>query len=141
MIKLAQTDPEIAACFPVMVQLRLHLKADLFVAQIRELMAHGYSLAYLEDAERVISVAGFKIDRNLYAGKHLYVEDLVTCERARSNGYGERMLNWLTDYARNHQCNVLHLDSGVQRHGAHRFYLKQRLDIVSYHFLTRLETE
>jgi GNAT superfamily N-acetyltransferase len=140
MIKIAQTEQEIAACFPVMVQLRLHLQAYSFVEKIRELMVEGYCLAYLEDAERVVSVAGFKIDRNLYAGKHLYVEDLVTCERERSKGYGERMMNWLTEYARCHQCSVIHLDSGVQRHGAHRFYLMQRLDIVSYHFLAKLDT-
>ncbi len=138
MIKIAQTIEEITACFPVMVQLRPQVQAETFVEQVRELMENGYRLAYLEDSGRVVSVTGFKIDRNLYAGKHLYVEDLVTCEQARSQGYGERMLTWLTDYARAQQCEVLHLDSGVQRHGAHRFYLRQRLDIVSYHFLAKL---
>ncbi|MFI3138278.1 MAG: GNAT family N-acetyltransferase [Methylococcaceae bacterium] len=141
MIKIAQTDSEIAACFPVMVQLRPHLHAEAFVPQIRELMANGYCLAYLIEAESVVSVAGFKLDQNLFAGKHLYVEDLVTCERNRSKGYGERMMAWLTAYAQNHHCAVIHLDSGVQRHGAHRFYLKQRLNIVCYHFLARLDTD
>lgn len=141
MIKIAQTEQEIAACFPVMVQLRKHLFADSFVEQIQELIAHGYQLAYLQEEGQVVAVAGFKIDRNLYAGKHLYVEDLVTCEKQRSKGYGERLMNWLNEYARNNQCQVLHLDSGVQRHGAHRFYLKQRLDIVSHHFLRVINSD
>ncbi|MEI8648330.1 GNAT family N-acetyltransferase [Paraglaciecola sp. Hal342] len=33
-------------------------------------------------------------------GKHLYVDDLVTDENARSNGVGAEMLNWLEHYAR-----------------------------------------
>lgn len=28
----------------------------------------------------------------------------------------------------------LHLDSGVQRYGAHRFYLRHGMDITSHHF-------
>lgn len=140
MIKLAETVSDIAACFPVMAQLRQHLQADTFVAQIQALMAHGYQLAFLEDAGAVVSVAGFKLDHNLYAGKYLYIEDLVTCEKMRGKGYGEQMMHWLKAYAKTQQCQVLHLDSGVQRFAAHRFYLKQHLDIVSYHFLVRLDS-
>jgi hypothetical protein len=31
-------------------------------------------------------------------------------------------------------CGELHLDSGVQRFGAHRVYLKNGFDITSHHF-------
>ena len=138
MIKIAHTAQEITASYPVLEQQRTHLIIESFVDQVQDLIAHGYILAYLEDRGQVVSVAGFKIDRNLYAGKHLYVEDLVTLDTMRSRGYGEAMMDWLLDYARNHQCQVLHLDSGVQRFAAHRFYLKQRMDIVSHHFLIKL---
>jgi hypothetical protein len=33
---------------------------------------------------------------------------------------------------------MFHLDSGVQRHRAHKFYLNRNLDIVCYHFAERL---
>lgn len=139
MIKLAQNADEIAACFPVMIQLRPHLQAETFVDLILELMATGYRLAYLREDEAIVTVAGYKVDRNLYAGKYLYVEDLVTCSSARSLGFGKRMLDWLTEQARIENCQVLHLDSGVQRFEAHRFYLRQRMDIVSHHFLMKLD--
>ncbi|WP_339378726.1 GNAT family N-acetyltransferase [Calothrix sp. NIES-2100] len=54
--------------------------------------------------------------------------------RERSQGYGTNLLNWLLDYAKAHACQQLHLDSGVQRFAAHRFYFKQRLEIRAYHF-------
>lgn len=65
------TPVEIAACFPVMVQLRQHVQADTFVDQIQTLMSHGYQLSFLAEADEVLVVAGFKIDYALYAGKHL----------------------------------------------------------------------
>jgi hypothetical protein len=34
---------------------------------------------------------------------------------------------------------VLDLDSGVQRHDAHRFYLRERMHISSHHFTKRLD--
>jgi hypothetical protein len=35
-------------------------------------------------------------------------------------------------------CHVLDLDSTAQRHAAHRFYLRDQMDIVSHHFAQRL---
>jgi GNAT superfamily N-acetyltransferase len=67
-------------------------------------------------------------------GKHMYVDDLVTAERHRSTGAGARMMDWLKSYARAHGCRQLHLDSGVQRFGAHRFYLREGFNIGSHHF-------
>ena len=71
-------------------------------------------------------------------GKALYVDDLVTDEAARSSGVGAAMMGWLVTHAREAGCAELHLDSGVQRYGAHRFYLTQRMNITSHHFALRL---
>jgi hypothetical protein len=44
------------------------------------------------------------------------------------------VLDWLAGVAREEGCGSLHLDSGVQRHGAHRFYFRKGMSISSYHF-------
>jgi len=134
-IDLAASDDEIAACFDVMAELRPALKREEFVARVRRQMAGGYQLAALrDDAGRVVSVAGFRFAEMLAWGRHLYVDDLVTAAAARSRGHGERLFQWLCDLARARGCAELHLDSGVQRFGAHRFYLQQRMRITSHHF-------
>jgi GNAT superfamily N-acetyltransferase len=68
-------------------------------------------------------------------GKHLYVEDLVTSAQARSQGVGSAMMGWLITYGKAENCTVVHLDSGVQRHAAHKFYLNQGMSIACYHFV------
>jgi hypothetical protein len=35
-------------------------------------------------------------------------------------------------------CGELHLDSGVQRFAAHRFYLRERMEIMAHHFRLKL---
>jgi len=134
----AITDQEIENCFEVMSELRTKLRRSDFLKTIRHMESEGYRLVYIEDHGNIVSVAGYRIYTNLFMGKHLYVDDLVTSENARSNGYGEQMVNWLRSEARKEACNVFHLDSGTQRGGAHRFYFRQGFTIASYHFSEEL---
>lgn len=138
-IQLATTDSEIESCFPVMVQLRPDLEPGTFVSRVRRQQQSGYELAMAVDDGRVVAVAGFRIGENLAWGKFLYVDDLVTDASVRSHGHGLHLMEWLRDRAMESRCDELHLDSGVQRFGAHRFYLKFEMDITSHHFRLRLD--
>lgn len=148
----AASDAEIAATFPVMRQLRPHLAEAEYVAQVRALMASdGYRLAALTDddasdaaepnaarAGAVRAVAGYRTLTMLYCGRILSVDDFVTDERARSRGYGRRLLDWLKAEGRRTGCAELQLISRVTREAAHRFYYREGLGIECFHFRARL---
>lgn len=137
-IQLAKSDFQILGCFPVIYQLRPHLEQAKFVEQVRYQMKERYQLAFLEVENQPVAVAGFRISNCLALGKFLYIDDLVVDELNRSQSYGQQLFQWLIEYARNHQCKHLSLDSGVQRFAAHRFYLMQRMNITSHHFSMEL---
>ena len=138
-IHIADRDEQIERCFSVMVQLRPHLKPEAFVETVRRQQAGGYRLAYLEDAGTGNAVAGFRVNECLSRGKFMYVDDLVTDAPERSKGYGDQLFDWLVDRARSEKCDQFHLDSGVTLFGAHRFYLRKRMDILSHHFAMKLD--
>ncbi len=138
-IALAETEADIARCYPVMAELRPHLKAAEFATRVRKQQTTGFHLAYLEEAGEVRAVAGFRYLETLAWGKILYVDDLVAAEATRSRGLGGRLFDWLVAQAKQNHCNELHLDSGVQRFGAHRFYLTRRMDIIGHHFALKLK--
>ncbi len=117
-----------------MRQLRTHLDENQYLEKIKRMRHWGYRLAASTEGGMVRCVAGFRIVEFLAYGKFLYVDDLVTAEDARSEGHGERVLDWLAGVAREEGCGSLQLDSGVQRHEAHRFYFRQGMSISSYHF-------
>ena len=121
-----------------MAQLRTHLQEEEFLPRVRRQEQEGYRLIRLVDADVVRAVSGFRLGESLAWGKYLYIDDLVTDERGRSHGYGQRLFDWLLDFARAEECEQVHLDSGVQRFGAHRFYLRNRMDISSHHFTLML---
>jgi hypothetical protein len=78
-ITIGNSDTEIDNCFPVMKQLRPHLKST---------------------------------------GK----------------GYAGALLDWIFAKAKELHCDQVHLDSGYQRHDAHRLYLKKGMKLACHHF-------
>lgn len=134
-IRTAASEAEIRACYPAMHELRPHLAEDDFVAQVqRQMQRHGYVLVYIALKEQVVAAAGFRVAEFLAWGKTFYLDDLVTLSAARQQGYGGKLLDWLLAKARELGCQQFHLDSGVQRHDAHRLYLNKKLQITSHHF-------
>ncbi|AOS96005.1 aminoalkylphosphonic acid N-acetyltransferase [Microbulbifer aggregans] len=132
--RLVGTEQELNEAGRVLLQLRTGFELEELLQQVREQQQEGYQLAIAVLDEQVIGVAGFAINRKLAWGKHIYVDDLVTHADHRSTGAGKALMNWLRAYGREQGCEQLHLDSGVQRFGAHRFYLREGFDINSHHF-------
>jgi GNAT superfamily N-acetyltransferase len=133
-IAVADTDEQILRCHAVLAQLRPHVPADGFVDRVRRMQRQGFRLAYAEAGGAVRAVAGYRLLDQLFAGLVLYVDDLVTDAAARSQGHGAALLRWLEGEARAAGCEYVELDSGVQRAGAHRFYFREGLAIIGYHF-------
>lgn len=137
-IKLATSTEQIEQCFPIMSQLRSHFRLDDFIEQVQKQIKAGYQLAYIATDNEIVGVAGFNITASLSWGKYLYVADLAVDQNNRSRGYGQALFTWLLQYARDNNCQQFHLDSGVQRFTAHRFYLQQKMNITGHHFALEL---
>lgn len=134
-IATAATRAELERAWEVVRELRTQLTLEAFVEQAqRQQEREGYRLVLLSDGGLARSAAGYRYLETLAWGRILYVDDLVTRAVDHGAGYGSALLDWLVGEARAVGCAQLHLDSGVQRFGAHRFYLHKGLDITSHHF-------
>lgn len=138
LVDLELGDPRWAVALPVLQELRPHLTEELLAQVLREGGAQGLRFTAVFAGERCVAVAGWRIIANTSAIRKLYVDDLSTAAAERSRGYGRMLLAELRERAIAAGCQVLDLDSGVQRFDAHRFYLRERMDIVSHHFAQRL---
>lgn len=134
------SDEEVSATYPVMRGLRpQYISEEEYASTVGRMREAGYRLAAaFGDEGRVLGVAGFRIGESLWAGRVLYVDDLVTAEDVRSAGADATMLRWLEDEATQSGCTQLHLDSGVGRGRAHKFYFREGMTISSYHFVKEL---
>ena len=136
---LLQTEAELEAAFTLVQQLRPQLTVEQYRSRLRQQMEReSFQAVGLFDQDELVAFGGFRIMTSLVHGKFVYVDDLVSDVNRRSRGYGGQMIAWIEEHARSQGCAQLHLDSGVQRHQAHRFYFRERFEIVYYHFKKQL---
>lgn len=114
-------------------QLRPQLPAE-YTRRMLEVFRNGARMAVVTEANRVLCIAVWRLIENTYEGRRLYVDDLITDESVRSSGAGKLMLGWLAAKAAWLDCDVLALDSGVQRQRAHQFYFREGMHIPAFSF-------
>lgn len=133
-------DTELRAVWPVVSQLRPEFDEARFLAQMHRQIAEGCRATVVYDAQGVPrAFACWRVMEMLAVGLHMYVDDLITDEAVRGQGYGKAMLDWLKAEAKRLGCVRLQLDSGTHRQDAHAFYLRERLRIEAFHFGVKLD--
>lgn len=139
-ILYATTSVQIEHCWHVMHALRPHLHRENFVQQVQEMMSEGYQLIYVEQNGIAVACAGFRSMQMLYSGKIIYIDDLSTLPDSRGKGYASMLLDFIHELAVNSGKQAVHLDSGYQRHDAHRLYLNKGYKLASHHFAREHQT-
>ena len=137
-VKIIEKEADISACFSLMQELRPHLKSEDFTQQVLAQFKEGYHLFAMIKESQIVTLCGCRISANLAWGKHLYIDDLISSGSGRSLGYGKEMMAYLISFAKEKGCEKMHLDSGVQRFQAHKFYLREGFKIASHHFSQEL---
>jgi GNAT superfamily N-acetyltransferase len=123
----------LAAAEDVHRQLRPHLPEN-YAEKMRRVFADGARMCVAVRGERVVGVAVHRVHENTVDGVQMYVDDLVSDERERSQGIGRALLEHLQRVARDAGCAKFNLDSGTQRQQAHKFYFREGMVVTSFHF-------
>jgi GNAT superfamily N-acetyltransferase len=114
---------------------------DDYTAAMGRVFAGGGRMRIAVSDREVVGVAVYRVYENTHAGLLMYVDDLVTDAGRRSTGVGATLLRSLESTARELGCRLFSLDSGTQRRRAHAFYLRERMEISSFHFVKELVSD
>jgi GNAT superfamily N-acetyltransferase len=118
-------------------QLRTVLPPE-YEKKMRRVFDGGGRMCVAVAGTEVAGVAVYRMYENTWAGRQLYVDDLVTDEARRSKGVGRALLGHLERKARAAGFDNLTLDSGTQRQQAHKFYFREGMVVTSFHFVKKL---
>lgn len=140
LIKELKTDEEILSAYPVMSQLRTHLDTKTYLNLVKEAKEkEKYKIFALYKNDTIVSVIGFMPMITLYNGKFIWVCELVTDSKLRSNGFGKKLLSFVHEWANKNDFPIVSLSSGLKRISAHKFYEeKMQYDKLSYVYLKRI---
>ena len=136
LLRHAETDAEIAACFPVMRQLRPHLtSAGELVTRVRRQAGAGYRILAAWDGDTATGLAGYRPQENLIRGPFCYVDDLVVRDDRRRGGLGARLLTAAGEAS---GLPFLVLDTGLDKALGQRFYFRFGMLPAALRFTMRL---
>ena len=137
MVRKALTTEDVMKCREVIRDLRPHIPEESYVAIMMKMIGDGYTLLYIEEDGKAVSFAGFVKGYKLHRGNYIYIDDLNTLPAYRKKGHASMLMDHIEAIGREENVNEIHLDSGVQRHDAHRFYLSRKFIISSHHFVLK----
>lgn len=129
-----KTNGDLLAAFPVLNVLRPALTPEALALAFPLQSQEGYRLFALTVEGRVAACIGWRLVHKLSSGRTMYVDDLVTAPHQRGKGYAQALLEHAEAEARATGCASFTLDSGHQRHDAHRLYLNFKMRIAAHHF-------
>ena len=139
-LRHAETDTEIAACFPVMRLLRPHLTGpEELCTRFRRQTGAGYRILAAWRGEAVVGLAGYRPQENLVRGPFCYVDDLVVRDDQRRSGLGARLLGAVAAEARARGLPHLVLDTGLDNLLGQRFYFRFGMLPAALRFAMRLD--
>jgi ribosomal protein S18 acetylase RimI-like enzyme len=139
-LRHATTRDELAACYPVIVELRPFLKDTAGWCERASAMAEaGYRVLAAWRQDRAVAVAGYRVMENLIHGRFLYVDDLVTAPGDRGKGLGASLLKELAQIGMRENCQSLVLDTAAANTNARRFYKREGLQDLVVGFIKPLE--
>jgi ribosomal protein S18 acetylase RimI-like enzyme len=141
-LRHAETDDELRACFPVMRELRPQLQSESdLVDRVKRMRNEDYRLIAVWRLGQAIALAGYRLQENLVYGRFLYVDDLVVTKGSRGRRWGERLLQELGVIAHREGCAKLVLDTAMSNALAQRFYFRQGLLTSAMRFSRCLTVE
>lgn len=141
-LRHAESEEEVAACFPVMAQLRPDLQdAAEFVARVMRQRGDGYRLLAAWRDAAPVGLAGYRTEENLIHGRFIYVDDLVTDAGERGRRIGALLLDRVAVEGRRLGLRRLVLDTALDNVLAHRFYYRQGLLARALRFSREIASE
>jgi GNAT superfamily N-acetyltransferase len=109
-------------------QLRPHLPSDpkAYINQIRDICSTGPArMVVAVNNDEILGLTIYRVTEDIKYAKHIYCDDLVTNENARSSGVGRCLINYMKNEGKKLGIDPLILDSGCQRGRAHKFYYRE----------------
>lgn len=116
------TKKELLNAFQVLQDLRKDLNEESYLSLLEEMQQDGYRVFALLKREQIVVVSGLAVRTNFYNRRHVFIYDLVTHTDFRSQGYGDILLSHIHKWAKEQDCSLVALESGLFREEAHRFY-------------------
>ncbi len=138
-IKELNTKNEMLTAYPLVNQMYEKMDEKKFSAALDEMILRdNYKMVAAFDGEKMLGISGYWISYMLYCGRYLQASNFVVDKKNRSQGVGQKILNYLEDKAKKNECSKFVLDSYTENKKSHPLLFRQNFYIRGFHFMKDL---
>mgnify|MGYP000091340972 CR=1 FL=1 len=111
---------------------------ELLKSRFDDMKQQNYKCAGVFKANKLVGISGLWFSTRHYIGKSIELDHVYLLPEHRGNGLGKQFMVWIYNYAKEHGCSSVELNTYVQNHPSHKFYFNEGFKILGYHFLKKL---
>jgi len=129
------TRADSAAIVPLANKLRPSMSPAEASAYLAEMFAlPTYHCFGLWQDGRLVAMSNGWITVRFYSGKQLEVDNVIVDPDLRSQGVGKYFFAHIQEWALQHDCKTIELNTYVQNSKSHKFYFNEGYAILGFHF-------
>jgi len=133
------TVEEMLTTYEVLTELYPSLEKEAYRNELTFMVQHNYTQVVVKEKEVILGVTGVWIGNKLWCGKYLEIDNIVVSEKARSQGVGNMMVDYLASKAQELGCSMMALDSYTTNFQAHKFFYNKGFGPKGFHFIHVLD--
>lgn len=127
------------AIVPLANKLHPEMDAETFGGHLAEMFKYPtYHCFGLYQKGKLVAMTNGWITVRFYSGKQLEVDNVIVAPDLRSQGVGKYFFACIGQWAREHDCHTIELNTYVQNSKSHKFYFTEGYKILGFHFQKEL---
>ena len=139
MIKFEFIEKEnILTIIPLLHRLNQNISEEILEERLNEMMQQNYQCIGVFDDEKLIGICGIWILVKYYVGKHIELDNIIILPEYQNKNIGTRLMTWIELYAKENNCVASELNCYVSNEDAHRFWRKEKYELIALHFQKKL---
>ncbi|MDT0677808.1 GNAT family N-acetyltransferase [Autumnicola musiva] len=111
---------------------------EILRQRLAEMLGQNYECFGVYAEGRIIGTFGLWFMTRCYAGRSCEPDHIFISEEYQNRGIGKRLFDFIYRYAKEKRCETTELNSYVENHRSHKFYMNEGYIIKGYHFLKKL---
>jgi len=123
---------------PLLARLNPKIPISVLEGRLVEMKTQGYECVGIFDGKILVGISGIWMLTKYYVGKHIEPDNVYVLPEYRGNGLGERLMDWIYEYAKSQGCSASELNCYVKNEAGQRFWKRQGYEILGYHYQKQL---
>lgn len=119
---------------PLLRVLNDQIPAEILSQRLVEMREQGYRCAGAYRGDKLVGICGIWILTKYYVGRHIQPDNVMILPSYRSQGIGQKLLNWVEEYGRQQGCDASELDCYLPNKNGQKFWKNQGFEVIGYHY-------